>query len=252
MSSRSAARGSAAASSIRLTSRTSKAVATSRASPSRCFLFCRGSRAARSAPIAAATVAIPPIRKPPQARRIPFNHRKVQRTRKSDGWQALDPNNTFMLSAPWLLCLVHARLITQPGGSRVRALCMTWPGSGTRSARSSRPMVVLALDLQPRPAATRTVGRIPSLRHDPFQPKDTRALQDQRAVAVQRLAQSQARTRVSEQIGQAVPSLLKRRWAQVRLSQGEKVERKQASVLRRRRPQPVEVVARVLTFENGL
>src|SRR4051812_36087311 len=91
MSSRSAARGSAAASSIRLTSRTSKAVATSRASPSRCFLFCRGSRAARSAPIAAATVAIPPIRKPPQARRIPFNHRKVQRTRKSDGWQGPPP-----------------------------------------------------------------------------------------------------------------------------------------------------------------
>src|SRR4051812_41757892 len=105
-----------------------------------------------------------------------------------------------MLSAPWPLCLVHARLITQPGGSRVRALCMTWPGSGTRSARSSRPMVVLALDLQPRPAATRTVGRIPSLRHDPFQPKDTRALQDQRAVAVQRLAQSQARMRLSSQL----------------------------------------------------
>src|SRR5215213_5641712 len=88
MSSRSAARGSAAASSIRLTSRTSKAVATSRASPSRCFLFCRGSRAARSAPIAAATVAIPPIRKPPQARLVLSNHRKVQRTRKFDGWQA--------------------------------------------------------------------------------------------------------------------------------------------------------------------
>src|SRR4051794_19642723 len=70
MSSRSAARGKAAANSIRLTSRTSKAVATSRASPSRCFLFCRGSRAARSAPIAVATVAIPPTRKPPQARRV--------------------------------------------------------------------------------------------------------------------------------------------------------------------------------------
>src|SRR4051812_32228158 len=70
MSSRAAARGKAAASSIRLTSRTSKAVATSRASPSRCFLFCRGSRAARSAPIAVATVAIPPTRKPPQARRV--------------------------------------------------------------------------------------------------------------------------------------------------------------------------------------
>src|SRR5215210_516339 len=69
MSSRAAARGKAAANSIRLTSRTSKAVATSRASPSRCFLFCRGSRAARSAPIAVATVAIPPTRKPPQARR---------------------------------------------------------------------------------------------------------------------------------------------------------------------------------------
>src|SRR4051812_45681849 len=70
MSSRAAARGKAATNSIRLTSRTSKAVATSRASPSRCFLFCRGSRAARSAPIAVATVAIPPTRKPPQARRV--------------------------------------------------------------------------------------------------------------------------------------------------------------------------------------
>src|SRR5215204_3164935 len=61
MSSRSAARGRAAASSMRLTSRTSKAVAISKASPSRCFLFCPGSRAARSAPTAAATVSIPPI-----------------------------------------------------------------------------------------------------------------------------------------------------------------------------------------------
>ena len=61
MSNRSAARGRAAASSIRLTSRTSKAVATRRAKPSRCFLFCRGKRAAKSAPIAAATVSIPPI-----------------------------------------------------------------------------------------------------------------------------------------------------------------------------------------------
>src|SRR3954447_15240669 len=59
MSSRSAARGRAAASSIRLTSRTSKAVATRRAKPSRCFLFCRGKRAAKSAPIAAAIVSIP-------------------------------------------------------------------------------------------------------------------------------------------------------------------------------------------------
>src|SRR3954451_8688756 len=53
---------------------------------------------------------------------------------------------------------------------------------------SLRPVVVLALDLQPRPAATRTVGCIPSLRHDPFQPEGTRVLQDQRAVALQRLA----------------------------------------------------------------
>src|SRR4051794_23581820 len=58
--------------------------------------------------------------------------------------------------------------------------------------------------------------------------------------------------RATQQSGQAFPSLLKRRWAQVRLIQGEKVERKQAGVLRRRRPQPVEVVARVLAFENGL
>src|SRR3954465_5453842 len=61
MSSRSAARGRAAASSIRLTSPTSKGGAISKASPSRCFLFCPGSRAARSAPTAAATVSIPPI-----------------------------------------------------------------------------------------------------------------------------------------------------------------------------------------------
>src|SRR4051795_3110742 len=59
MSSRSAARGRAAASSIRLTSRTSKAVATRRAKPSRCFLFCRDSRAANAPPTAAAIVSIP-------------------------------------------------------------------------------------------------------------------------------------------------------------------------------------------------
>src|SRR5215203_4879655 len=67
MSNRSAARGTAAASSIRLTLRTSNAVATSNASPSLCFLFCDGSRAARSARTAAATVSTPPI---PQLRQI--------------------------------------------------------------------------------------------------------------------------------------------------------------------------------------
>src|SRR3954466_1715242 len=72
MSNRSAARGTAAASSIRLTLRTSNAVATSNASPSRCFLFCEGSRAARSARTAAATVSTPPIPKaPPNQRRRP-------------------------------------------------------------------------------------------------------------------------------------------------------------------------------------
>src|SRR3954451_21189210 len=55
----------------------------------------------------------------------------------------------------------------------------------------------------------------------------------------------------NQQSGQAFPSLLKRCWAQVRAIHGEKVERKQACVLRRLRPQPMEVVARVLTFENG-
>src|SRR3954451_1386811 len=69
MSKRAAARGTAAASSIRLTLRTSNAVATSNASPSRCFLFCEGSRAARSARTAAATVSIPPIPKAPPKRR---------------------------------------------------------------------------------------------------------------------------------------------------------------------------------------
>src|SRR3954449_2614241 len=111
MSSRAAARGSAAASSIRLTSRTSKAVATSRASPSRCFLFCRGSRAARSAPIAVATVAIPPIRKPPQARRIPFKHRKVQRARKSDGWQGLSPHPPSNFLARWPCRVIEGRVV---------------------------------------------------------------------------------------------------------------------------------------------
>src|SRR3954471_12197478 len=57
--------------------------------------------------------------------------------------------------------------------------------------------------------------------------------------------------RASEQSGQPFPSLLKRRWAQVRAIHSEKVERKQACVLRRLRPQPVKVVARVLTFEHG-
>src|SRR4051794_3236894 len=72
MSNRSAARGTAAASSIRLTLRTSNAVATSTASPSRCFLFCEGSRAARSDRTAAATVSTPPIPKaPPNQRRRP-------------------------------------------------------------------------------------------------------------------------------------------------------------------------------------
>src|SRR3954469_15577010 len=55
----------------------------------------------------------------------------------------------------------------------------------------------------------------------------------------------------NQQSGQAFPSLLKWRWAQVRAIHGEKVERKQAGVLRRLRPQPVKVVARVLTFEHG-
>src|SRR3954467_3125969 len=58
--------------------------------------------------------------------------------------------------------------------------------------------------------------------------------------------------RANQQSGQAFPSLLKRRWSQVRLIQGEKVERKQAGVLRRLRPQPVEVGGRGLAFENGL
>src|SRR5215210_4159059 len=72
MSNRSGARGTAAASSIKLTLRTSNAVATSNASPSRCFLFCVGSRAARSARTAAATVSTPPIPKaPPNQRRSP-------------------------------------------------------------------------------------------------------------------------------------------------------------------------------------
>src|SRR3954466_4620264 len=69
MSKRSAARGTAAARSIRVTLRTSNPAATSNASPSRCLLFCDGSRAARSAGTAAATVSIPPIPKAPPKRR---------------------------------------------------------------------------------------------------------------------------------------------------------------------------------------
>src|SRR4051794_11082588 len=72
MSNRSAARGTAAASSIRLTLRTSNAVATSNASPSRCFFFCEESGAERPPQTAAATVSTPPIPKaPPHQRRRP-------------------------------------------------------------------------------------------------------------------------------------------------------------------------------------
>src|SRR5215203_4799086 len=93
MSNRSAARGRAAASSIRLTLRTSNAVATSSASPSRCFLFCDGSRAARSARTAAATVSTPPIPKaPPNQRRSPPTTSTFQAARVSDGWQGGDPH----------------------------------------------------------------------------------------------------------------------------------------------------------------
>src|SRR4051812_24748973 len=88
MSNRSAARGTAAASSMRLTLRTSNAVATSNASPSRCFLFCEGSRAARSARTAAATVSTPPISKaPPNQRRSPPITSTFQAARGSDGCQ---------------------------------------------------------------------------------------------------------------------------------------------------------------------
>src|SRR5215216_2226192 len=88
MSNRSAARGTAAASSMRLTLRTSNAVATSNASPSRCFLFCDGSRAARSARTAAATVSTPPIPKaPPNQRRSPPITSTFQAARVSDGCQ---------------------------------------------------------------------------------------------------------------------------------------------------------------------
>src|SRR5215204_4981564 len=72
---------------IRLTLRTSNAVATSSASPSRCFLFCDGSRAARSARTAAATVSTPPIPKaPPNQRRRPPITSTFQAARLSDGW----------------------------------------------------------------------------------------------------------------------------------------------------------------------
>src|SRR5215208_5638174 len=92
MSNRSAARGRAAANSIRLTLRTSNVVATSNASPSRCFLFCDGSRAARSARTAAATVSTPPIPKaPPNQRRRPPTTSTFQAARVSDGWQDGEP-----------------------------------------------------------------------------------------------------------------------------------------------------------------
>src|SRR3954469_15786020 len=90
MSNRSAVRGTAAASSIRLTLRTSNAVATSNASPSRCFLFCEGSRAARSARTAAATVSTPPIPKAPSnQRRSPPTTSSFQGARILMGGEAL-------------------------------------------------------------------------------------------------------------------------------------------------------------------
>src|SRR5215207_586134 len=97
MSNRSAARGTAAASSMRLTLRTSNAVATSSASPSRCFLFCDGSRAARSARTAAATVSTPPIPKaPPNQRRSPPITSTFQAARVSDGCQG-EHSDTLMI-----------------------------------------------------------------------------------------------------------------------------------------------------------
>src|SRR4051812_20534882 len=92
MSNRSAARGTAAASSMRLTLRTSNAVATSNASPSRCFLFCNGSRAARSARTAAATVSTPPIPKaPPNQRWSPPITSSFQGARILMGGEAAAP-----------------------------------------------------------------------------------------------------------------------------------------------------------------
>src|SRR5215218_5344956 len=101
MSNRSAARGTAAASSMRLTLRTSNAVATSNASPSRCFLFCDGSRAARSARTAAATVSTPPI---PSLRRIKGGFLESHQPSRAQeflmGGEILRPSGRSLLFAP--------------------------------------------------------------------------------------------------------------------------------------------------------
>src|SRR4051794_40239797 len=99
MSNPSAARGTAAASSLRLTLRTSNAVATSNASPSRCFLFCEGSRAARSARTAAATVSTPPIPKAP-----PHQRRRPPITSLSQAQEFLMGGEPCGVGKSWLAC----------------------------------------------------------------------------------------------------------------------------------------------------
>jgi hypothetical protein len=74
MSGRSAGRGSAAASAIRLALRSLSIVATSSASLRRGVWRCFGSRRANSASIAAATAAIPPIPDPSQTMTGRFHH----------------------------------------------------------------------------------------------------------------------------------------------------------------------------------
>src|SRR5215211_5378018 len=142
MSNRSAARGTAAASSMRLTLRTSNAVATSNASPSRCFLFCEGSRAARSARTAAATVSTPPIPKaPPNQRRSPPITSTFQAARVSDGCQGRLPvgNLSLLLTPPAALgggnrpCL-DGRIDIPGCSDRARA------GSARRTGSRTRPL----------------------------------------------------------------------------------------------------------------
>src|SRR4051812_808107 len=125
MSNRSAARGTAAASSMRLTLRTSNAVATSNASPSRCFLFCEGSRAARSARTAAATVSTPPISKaPPNQRRSPPITSTFQAARGSDGCQGF---GTVLAAAGWTTAFLVSALASLVAGALVLLLLRDSP-----------------------------------------------------------------------------------------------------------------------------
>src|SRR3954463_13653562 len=196
MSSRAAARGKAAANSIRLTSRTSKAVATSRASPSRCFLFCRGSRAARSAPIAVATVAIPPTHKPPQARRSSPITERSSAPGNLMGGKEIEPGS-LVLAYDREYEAWYEAIVVQVLGSAYRVRFRDYPEEGVLMRRRETVALLYVPEPEPTPqagqrsAAQRRMGA----RADDLDPAQERAAGPQQRSRVGRLPRGPANHR---------------------------------------------------------